>query len=139
VIVPVEEGRIYRTGEITIEGETVYPEEVIKAVIGLVPGEVVAYDKVQKGVFEDLKKLYGERGYINFEPSFVPDLKDDPNDPNYGIADWNFELNEGKSFSIRRIEFKGNTYTRDKVLRREVLLNEGDPTISATSISRCCG
>lgn len=127
VIVPVEEGRIYRTGEITIEGETVYPEEVIKAVIGLVPGQVVAYDKVQKGVFEDLKKLYGERGYINFEPNFIPDLKDDPNDPNLGIADWNFEINEGKSFSIRRIEFKGNTFTRDKVLRREVLLNEGDP------------
>ncbi len=127
VVVPVEEGRIYRTGDITIEGETVYPEEVIKAVIGLVPGEVVAYDKVQKGVFEDLKKLYGERGYINFEPNFLPTLKDDPNDPNYGIADWSFELNEGKSFAIRRIEFKGNTYTRDKVLRREVLLNEGDP------------
>lgn len=126
IIVPIEEGRIYRTGDITIEGETVYSEEIIKAVIGLVPGEVIKYDKVQKGVFEDLKKLYGERGYINFEPSFVPDLKDDPNDPNYGIADWSFELNEGKSFAIHRIEFKGNTFTRDKVLRREVLLNEGD-------------
>lgn len=127
VTIPVEEGKIYRTGNITIEGETVYSEDVIKAVIGLVPGEVVHFKKVRDGVYEDLKKLYGERGYINFEANFAPELKDDPNDPNYGIADFDFQLDEGKSFSIHRIEFKGNTYTRDKVLRREVLLNEGDP------------
>ena len=127
VTVPVEEGRIYRVGELNIEGETVYNEDFIKAIIGLKPGDVVKYSKIQKGVFEDLKKAYGERGYINFEPTFNPDLKDDPKDPNYGVADFTFELDEGKSFTIHRIEFKGNTYTRDKVLRREVLLNEGDP------------
>jgi len=127
VTVPIEEGRVYRVGEINIQGETVYNEEFIKAVIGLKTGDVVKYSKIQKGVFEDLKKAYGTRGYINFEPQFVPDLKDSPTEPGFGVADFTFELDEGKSFSIHRIEFKGNTYTRDKVLRREVLLNEGDP------------
>lgn len=127
VTIPVEEGRVYRIGEITVEGETVYPEEVIKAVIGVKTGEIVNFSKIRKGVFEDLKKLYGTRGYIQFEPNFVPELRDDPANPNEGVADFRFQLEEGKSFAIHRIEFKGNTYTRDKVLRREVLLNEGDP------------
>ena len=33
---------------------------------------------------------------------------------------------EGKQFFIRRIDFSGNTTTRDKVIRREILLDEGD-------------
>ncbi len=125
--IPIEEGKVYRVGEVTVEGETVYPEEVIKAIIGLRTGDIVRSSQIQKGVFEDLKKLYGERGYIEFEPIFSPDLRDDPNNPNEGIADFHFELVEGKSFTVGRIEFKGNTYTRDTVLRREVLLTESDP------------
>jgi outer membrane protein insertion porin family len=126
VTIPVDEGRRYRVGKMNIEGETVYPEETIKAVIGLKEGDLVRSSKIRKGVYEDLKKLYGERGYIQFEPIFTPDLRDDPNSATEGIADLNFQLEEGKSFIVRRIEFKGNTYTRDNVLRREIPLNEGD-------------
>lgn len=127
ITIPVEEGKPYYVGKVNIEGETVYPEDTIKAVIGLKEGELVRSSKIQKGVFENLKKLYGERGYIEFEPVFAPELRDDPADPSKGIADFNFQMEEGKSFAVRRIEFKGNTYTRDNVLRREVLVNEGDP------------
>ena len=35
-------------------------------------------------------------------------------------------IDEGKQFTLRRLEFTGNTFTRDNVLRREVLINEGD-------------
>jgi outer membrane protein insertion porin family len=127
IIVPVEEGKVYRIGNVTIEGETVYAEEIIRAVLGLKEGEVVHFEKIRKGLYEDLKKLYGERGYINFEASFVPELRDDQGAGTEGVADLSFTFEEGKSFTIGRIEFKGNTYTRDKVLRREVLVNEGDP------------
>lgn len=128
ITVPVEEGRVYRVGAVTIEGETVYSEEIIKAVLGLREGETVRFEKIRKGLYDDLKKLYGERGYINFEATFQPELKDDAaTGTETGVADLAFTLEEGKSFTIGRIEFKGNTYTRDKVLRREVLLNEGDP------------
>jgi outer membrane protein insertion porin family len=127
VTIPVDEGRQYTVGTVTVEGATVYPEDVIKRVIGIEPGEILKASEIREGVFENLKKLYGERGYIQFEPGFIPDLKDDPNDPKRGVADVTFQLTEGKSFSVHRIEFKGNTYTRDNVLRREVLVNEGDP------------
>lgn len=35
-------------------------------------------------------------------------------------------IDEGKQFRLRRLEFTGNTFTRDRVLRREFLINEGD-------------
>ncbi len=37
----------------------------------------------------------------------------------------NIDLDEGKQFFVRRIEFQGNTTTRDKVIRRELALEEG--------------
>jgi outer membrane protein insertion porin family len=80
---------------------------------------------VQKGL-ENLKKVYGTRGYIQFNASPNIDFKDDPADPAKGIADITFTMEEGKQYALRRLEFIGNTFTRDNVLRREVLLNEGE-------------
>ena len=66
-----------------------------------------------------MKKLYGEFGYIDFvpEPSF---------DVNGDKVDLTLTADEGKQFFVRRIDFTGNTTTRDKVIRREILLDEGD-------------
>jgi outer membrane protein insertion porin family len=121
VTVPVEEGRVYTVGDVTVQGASVYPADVVERVLGLTRGEVLSLGKVRKAVYEDLEKLYGERGYVNFEATFVPDLRAD------GVADLHVTLDEGRSFVLDRLEFKGNTFTRDKVLRREVLLNEGEP------------
>ena len=41
--------------------------------------------------------------------------------------DLTVKMNEGKQFFVRRIDFSGNTTTRDKVIRRELLIDEGDP------------
>ena len=57
---------------------------------------------------------------------FDPVFKDNPNNPNEGIVDVTITIDEGKQFTLRRLEFSGNTFTRDKVMRREFLLNEGD-------------
>src|SRR5262249_45101966 len=126
IIIPVVEGRQYRAGTIKIEDNKEFTEEQIKSVLNIKPGDVVkGYTVVQKGL-ENLKKVYGTRGYIQFNSEFVPDFKDDPNDPTKGIVDLTFVLDEGKQYTLRRLEFVGNTFTRDTVLRREVLLNEGD-------------
>ncbi len=66
-------------------------------------------------------RLYGEFGYIDFVPE--PPISSDPRhrqDRSHLTAD------EGKQFFVRRIDFSGNTTTRDKVIRREILLDEGD-------------
>src|SRR5689334_11187380 len=83
-------------------------------------GDIFSTAKIRKGI-EQMKKLYGEFGYIDFvlEPSF--DVV-----PNTDKIDLTLTADEGKQFFVRRIDFAGNTTTRDKVIRREILLDEGD-------------
>lgn len=126
IVIPVDEGRQYKAGEVKIEDNTEFTADEIKQVLGVKSGEVVrGYSVVQKGI-ENLKKLYGSRGYIQFNAGFIPDFKDDPNDATKGVVDITFPIEEGKQYTLRRLEFIGNTFTRDNVLRREVLLNEGE-------------
>lgn len=126
IIVPVVEGRLYRVGDIKIEGNSVISEQVIRAVIGLNKGDVANGERLGKGLYEDLAKVYGNAGFIQYTYDLEPTFRDDPNNPNEGIADLKITIEEGKQFTLRRLEFIGNTFTRDNVLRREVLLNEGD-------------
>jgi outer membrane protein insertion porin family len=126
IVIPIDEGRQYRAGEIKVEDNTEFTADQIKSVIGLKTGDVVkGYTVVQKGL-DNLKKLYGSRGYIQFNAGFVPDFKDDVNDQAKGVVDITFGVEEGKQYTLHRLEFIGNTFTRENVLRREVLLNEGE-------------
>jgi outer membrane protein insertion porin family len=126
VTVPVSEGKLYRLGQIKIEGNSIYSEEVIRQVIGLRSGEVANGQRITKALSEDLEKLYGRSGFIQYSYEVTPEFKPNPQTPTEGIADFTVSITEGKQFTLRRLEFQGNTYTRDNVLRREVAVNEGD-------------
>ncbi len=126
IIVPVNEGRIYRVGEIKITGNSIFSEEQISAIVGVKKGEIADGRRLRKALFEDLKRIYGAQGFIEYDPELVPDLRNNPDNPKEGIVDLNINITEGKQFRLDRLEFTGNTFTRDNVLRREVLVNEGD-------------
>jgi outer membrane protein insertion porin family len=126
ITVPIVEGKVYRLGEFKVEGNSIFSEDQIRAVIGLNKGDVADGEKVSKGLFENLKKFYGREGFIEYTAEPVPTFKDNPANPNEGIVDFTVTIEEGKQFTLRRLEFVGNTFTRDNVLRREVLINEGD-------------
>jgi outer membrane protein insertion porin family len=126
ITVPIIEGRVYRIGEMKIEGNSIYSEDTIKAVIGLNKGDIANGEKIGKALFENLKKYYGQQGFIEYTAEPTPTFKDNPQKPDEGIVDFVITIEEGKQFTLRRLEFIGNTFTRDNVLRREVLLNEGD-------------
>jgi outer membrane protein insertion porin family len=126
VTVPIVEGRIYRIGEMKIEGNSIFSEDVVRGVIGLNKGDIANGEKIGKALFENLKKYYGQQGFIEYTAEPNPTFKDNPQKPDEGIVDFVITIEEGKQFSLRRLEFIGNTFTRDNVLRREVLLNEGD-------------
>lgn len=126
IVIPVDEGRQYRAAEVKVEDNTEFTADEIKGVIGLKSGDVIkGYSTINKGL-ENLKKIYGSRGYIQFSAGPNLDFHDDPNDPTKGTADVTFIVEEGKQYTLHRLEFIGNTFTRDNVLRREVLLNEGE-------------
>lgn len=126
ITVPITEGKIYRLGEMKVEGNSIFSEGQVRAVIGLSKGDVANGEKISKGLFENLKKFYGNQGFIEYTAEPVPTFKDNPQNPNEGVVDFVVTIEEGKQFSLRRLEFIGNTFTRDNVLRREVLINEGD-------------
>lgn len=126
ITVPITEGRLFRLGDLKIEGNSIFSEGQIRAVIGLNKGDVANGEKIGKALYESLKKFYGSQGFIEYLPELNPTFKDNPTNPNEGIADFVVTIDEGKQFSLSRLEFIGNTFTRDNVLRREVLLNEGD-------------
>lgn len=126
VTVPIIEGKIYRVGEMKIEGNSIFSEEAVRGYIGLQKGDIANGEKIGKALYENLKKVYGSQGFIEYTAEPTPTFKDDPQKPDEGIVDFVITIEEGKQFSLRRLEFIGNTFTRDNVLRREVLLNEGD-------------
>ena len=126
IIVPVTEGRIFRVGELKVEGNSIFSEQQILAYVGLKKGEIVDGKRVQTAIYEDLKKVYGGQGFVQYNAEPEPQFKDSPTNPNEGIVDITITIDEGKQFTLRRLEFTGNTFTRDKVMRREFLINEGD-------------
>ena len=124
--VPVTEGKLFRVGDLKVEGNSIFSEQQILAYVGLKKGEIADGKRLQDAVYEDLKKVYGSQGFVQYNAEFDPTFKDDPANPGEGIVDITITIDEGKQFTLRRLEFTGNTFTRDKVMRREFLLNEGD-------------
>jgi outer membrane protein insertion porin family len=126
IIVPVTEGKLFRVGELKVEGNSIFSEQQILGYVGLKKGEIADGKRLQEAVYEDLKKVYGSQGFVLYNAEFDPTFKDNPANATEGIVDVTITIDEGKQFRLRRLEFSGNTFTRDKILRREVLINEGD-------------
>ncbi len=126
IIVPVTEGKVFRVGELKVEGNSIFSEQQILAYVGLKTGEIADGKRLQDAVYENMKKVYGSQGFVLFSAEYEPEFKDNPANPKEGIVDIKIVIDEGKQFTLRRLEFTGNTFTRDRVMRREFLINEGD-------------
>lgn len=96
------------------------PDLIARQVFKMGPGDVFSTEKLQKGL-DALKKLYGNFGYIDFVPSPDPEIVSGKDQ-----VDLTIDVDEGHQFFVRRIDFQGNTSTRDRVIRRELLIDEGD-------------
>jgi outer membrane protein insertion porin family len=121
ITMPIEEGDRYILGGITFKNnKAVTNVKALRAIFPIKDGDVFNKEKVGKGL-ENLRKAYGELGYINFTP--VPETRFDDEKK---LIYLDIDVDEGKQFYVRRIEFEGNTTTRDKVIRREVALEEGN-------------
>src|SRR5260370_12571552 len=120
IAVGLTEGQKYRLKQINFKNnKAIVNTEKLRAQFPIKDGDTFDTHLMQKGI-ENLRKAYGTLGFINYTavPSFdFDDVKD--------LITLNVEAEEGKSFSVRRIEFQGNTTTRDRVIRRQLLVQEG--------------
>jgi outer membrane protein insertion porin family len=120
ITMPIEEGDKYRLGKITFKNnKAISNTAALRSMFPLKDGDVFSRDKIAKGL-ENLRKAYGQYGYINY--TGVPNTTFDDEKK---LANLEIDVDEGKQFYVRRIEFQGNTTTRDKVIRRELALEEG--------------
>jgi outer membrane protein insertion porin family len=120
ITIPVEEGQRYKLKEITFSGnKAVKNTAALRSLFKIKDGEIFDTEAIRKGL-EALRKAYAALGYINFTP--VPNTEADDEKRTISLR---IDLDEGKQFYVRRIEFQGNTTTRDKVIRRELALEEG--------------
>jgi outer membrane protein insertion porin family len=120
ILMPVEEGGRYKLAGITFTGNThAQNVKALRAQFIQKDGEWFNATQFSKGL-DQLRKAYGSLGYINMVANPVPTTDDAKK-----TITLNIDIDEGKPFYVSRIEFTGNTITRDKVIRRELLLEEG--------------
>ena len=120
ILIPVEEGGRYRLGGITFTGNKNFSNtRALRAQFAQKDGEFFSATLFGKGL-ENLRKAYGSQGYINFVGTPTPRV-----DEAKKLVYLDIDVDEGKQFYVSRIEFTGNTITRDKVIRRELLVEEG--------------
>jgi outer membrane protein insertion porin family len=125
----IEENTQYRVGEVTVVGNEEFSSDTVRFMLGVIPGTIYNEERLRRGL-DNLRNLYGSRGYINFTAV-----------PTYNFAEGEKTVNltvnieEERKFVVNRISFSGNTTTRDKVIRRELMLSEGD-VFNSTSWDR---
>lgn len=116
----VTEGRAYRIGTVALKGITQFPEELLRSTMEVSSGET-ANDLVVRGASRALSDYYGSRGYIDVRVRTVLDPR-----PDEGILNITYDLTEGRIAHIRNVKIQGNSRTRDKVIRRELLVYPGE-------------
>src|SRR6266540_1332853 len=124
ISIPIEVGWRYRISKVEEKGVALFQPGIVTAYSGMKVGDWVDSKKISENVYKGIKDLYGTQGFIQAEVNFIPKFIDKT--PEEGDVEITLELEEGRQFTLRRLEFIGNNNTRDVVMRREVLLNEGD-------------
>ncbi len=119
--IPLVEGERYYFGDLKIEGTTVFPPERLLRFFNWEAGKPLNRAVLVDGM-KTLDEIYRGRGYIY---AFMnPEYVERPGKGN--LVDVTVRVTEGDQFRVGRVEFTGNKTTKDKVLRRELQLFEGD-------------
>jgi outer membrane protein insertion porin family len=120
VTIPVEEGDPYNIGKVDLSGELLDRQAELKELLQSHQGDLfqrsrVGHDLVAVGdVYRDLGYAY-----VNVTPVTNLDTK-------ARTLDLTFDVQPGQKVTFERIEISGNTKTRDKVIRRELRIYEGE-------------
>jgi len=118
--ITIHEGERYRIRKITWEGNKLFSASELASLLPLKEGDYYNQEKLNKGVTEKLGSLYYDRGYIfaQITPREIPVGKN--------VLDIHLTIQEHNPVEVRKIVVKGNTKTKEKVIRRELKIFPGD-------------
>ena len=119
ITIPIVEGEKFYFGKVTVEGSTVFRPEGLERFFRYKPGKPMSRGVIADGM-KAIDATYRSRGYI-----YVFMNPENTEKPKH-VVDVAVKITEGDQYRLGRIEFTGNKTTRDKVLRRELQVFEGD-------------
>lgn len=117
--IPVELGPRYKLKSIKIEGNKVIKTDYLYTLGKMKVGDIYNAKK-RNDMVKEIQKVYGSLGYIYAQINPVENL-----DPVQKEADLTITIHEGEIAYVGKLEFRGNTFTKDRVIRREWFLREG--------------
>jgi outer membrane protein insertion porin family len=120
LVFPVNAGYRYFVGDVTVEGSKAVSTDYIRSLIKLNKGQIYSTKAREKAV-EQIGEIYRNVGYLYIQVMPIESL--DPKNKRVNVT---YNIHEGEVAYLNRLEFKGNNYTKDKVIRREMLIREGD-------------
>lgn len=125
ITINIDEGEVFKINEITLAGDPVLDEDVVRQYIVMREGQVFS-QYLMTTSSEYINQILGNQGYTFAETRGIPELNEE--DKTVDVA---FFIDPGKRAYVRRIDFRGNTKTADEVLRREMRQMEGGSASTA--------
>ncbi len=116
----IQEGSQYTFTGVTITGNQIFSTEELMACIKLQPGNVFNSVKFEESL-TGIQSVYVESGYMGMGMYPVPRKDTDKKEISYNIT-----IRESSRSHVENIIIKGNTKTKDYVIRREIPIEEGD-------------
>jgi outer membrane protein insertion porin family len=117
----ISEGPRYRVSTVALSGDLHFPKSELRPKLTLKPGDIFSSTSMQHDVLT-LSDFYTNRGYayVNVDPRTSVN-------PTTHEVDIDYNINPGREVLVDRINITGNTKTSDKVIRRELLIQEQEP------------
>jgi len=120
ITISISEGDQYRVGSIKVKDNTVFSDAELYEQVRTAPGLIFDRTALKKDI-DKIIDLYMDRGYARADVDPIVDVNKEEK-----TADITLSVIEGGIYKIGRIDVTGNIKTRDKVIRREMRLDEGD-------------
>jgi outer membrane protein insertion porin family len=119
VTIYITEGAQYHVGTLSIQGLHVVTEPNFRKVIKVTEGKIFSPQKLQKDI-KSVEDAYGVAGYADAKVN----VETVPSGP--AVVNLSYKVDEGIQSFVEHINISGNTRTKDKVIRREIVLSPGD-------------
>jgi outer membrane protein insertion porin family len=120
ITIPVSEGPQYKLGKVCLAGDLVRPSDELYTLLRIPKEEVYNREVIRKDILA-LTDVYADQGYAFADIVPKIDIREEEKK-----VDLTFDISKGSKVYFERIVITGNTKTRDKVIRRELRVYEGE-------------
>lgn len=120
ITIKLEEGDAYDIGTLDFSGDLLVSKDKLGSLMTSRAGERFNRSKLSRDI-QAITELYYDEGYAYANITPVTKVAAEGQ-----TIDLTFDVQKGQQVSVERIEIAGNTKTRDKVIRRELRVYEGE-------------